>query len=168
MLFSKNCSRIVCYWMSYRVLDEVAEHCVLVHALCITKEVAVELSVARCFNKTFEYQNIENITLFKLIINDWLLVSQKQRCQSFQKCFSNLINGFSRKSAVLNPCYFWISLLFVCRNIFVLRVSVVWARVRRYINWFFRSLVIIWSKLFSKYFDSLFIVFVFQLSDLVY
>lgn len=54
VLFSEDRTGIICYWMGYRVLDEIAEHGVLVHALCVAEEVAVELCVARSFNKTFE------------------------------------------------------------------------------------------------------------------
>jgi len=54
VLFSEDCTGIICYWMGYRVLDEIAEHGVLVHALCVTEEVAVELCVVRSFNSRLE------------------------------------------------------------------------------------------------------------------
>lgn len=54
MLLSEDCTGIVCYWMGHRVLDKIAEHGVLVHALCIAEKVAVELCVVRCFNSSLE------------------------------------------------------------------------------------------------------------------
>ena len=106
-LFSQKRLVIFIIGMSYRVLDEVTKHGIVVNTFDITEEHSVELHIVGRLRCWFEKQHVKHFAILRLVVHYWLLVSQKQRCNLFEECFTDLSNCFGRILAIFKAYCPW-------------------------------------------------------------